>query len=268
MRKWPSHCRSPVEFFFALLVFTAACNRDGAGPRRVNFASAAWPHEPAGFTALTDEPFNALNENGWQAVQSQTTNGSGLSLAADAGAPQSPSSVLEFKYAAGFVGGSEPGVEYYVPAAPVRETYFAFWWKPSDPWQNHPTNVNTIADLFAATSGVIFIQIDGSNNTISVMPEFDADTRNLTPNVRATPLVLGAWHRIEWYVKYSTTGTSRDGVTRWWLDGELQGDYGNLQMPADAGFVEYDFAPIWGGMGGSKSETDFFWFDHAHISVP
>jgi len=61
---------------------------------------------------------------------------------------------------------------------------------------------------------------------------------------------------------------SRDGVTRWWVDGVLDGAYTNLQMPADAGFVEYDFAPIWGGLGGSKSETDFFWFDHAHISVP
>src|SRR5712691_3576579 len=87
-------CRSPVGLFVALLLVTAACNRDVAGPRRVNVASAAWPHEPAGFTVLIDEPFNALNENGWQAVQSQTTNGSGLSLAADAGAPQSPSSVL------------------------------------------------------------------------------------------------------------------------------------------------------------------------------
>jgi len=183
-------CRSPARLFVALLLVTAACNRDVAGPRRVNVASAAWPNEPAGFTVLTDEPFNALNENGWQAVQSQTTNGSGLSLAADAGAPQSPSSVLEFKYAAGFVGGSEPGVEYYAPAAPVRETYFAFWWKPSDPWQNHPTDVNTITDLFAATSGVIFIQIDGSNNTISVDPKFAGDTRDLTPNVQATPMTL------------------------------------------------------------------------------
>src|SRR5207247_2441354 len=132
-------CRSPARLFVALLLVTAACNRDVAGPRRVNVASAAWPNEPAGFTVLTDEPFNALNENGWQGVQSQTTNGSGLSLAADAGAPQSPSSVLEFKYAAGFVGGSEPGVEYYAPAAPVRETYFASRVNPSHPRPHHPT---------------------------------------------------------------------------------------------------------------------------------
>jgi len=45
--------------------------------------------------------------------------------------------VLQFKYAAGFPGGVEPGVEWYDLAAPVKETYFAFWWKPSKPWQTH-----------------------------------------------------------------------------------------------------------------------------------
>lgn len=238
---------------FALVM--AACGPSVDGPPE----STAWPHEPAGFVTLTDQPFNALDENGWYAAQRQTTNGSGLSLG---------SGVLQFKYASGFEGGSEPGIEFYAPPAPVRETFFAFSWKPSDPWQNHPTDVNTIADLFAESTGVIFIQIDGANNTISVMPEFDGDTRNLTPNVRATPLVLGAWHKIEWYVKYSTTGTSRDGVTRWWLDGALQGEYSDLQMPDDAGFVEYAFSPTWGGAGGIKTQTDFFWIAHAYISTP
>ena len=156
----------------------------------------------------------------------------------------------------------------HVPAAPVRETYFAFWWKPSDPWQNHPTNVNTIAALFPVTSGLMVIQLDGANNTVSVQPKFAGDSRNLTPNVQATPIVLGAWHKIEWYVKYSSGGLIRDGVTRWWVDGVLQGAYTDLHMPADAGFVEYDFSPTWGGAGGVKSETDRFWYDHAHISTP
>jgi len=33
-------------------------------------------------------------------------------------------------------GGDTPGVEFYDLPAPTKETYFAFWWKPSDPWQN------------------------------------------------------------------------------------------------------------------------------------
>lgn len=229
---------------------------------------AGWPNEPRGFTTMMDEPFNALSENGWNAAQGQATNGSGLTLATDAGAPQSPPSVLAFAYDSGFQGGDAPGVEYYTPAAPVGETYFGFWWKASNPWQDHPADVNAIADLFAETSGMIVIELDGATNTISVVPEFPADNRNLVANARATPVVLGAWHRIEWYVKYSTKGTSRDGVTRWWLDGVLQGEYTDLQMPEDAGFVEYDLSPTWGGVGGVKTETDFFWIDHAYISTP
>ena len=244
------------------LLVVVACH-DPSGPRDV-----AWLHQPPGFRVMVDEPFDALDENGWQGAQRQTTNGSGLSLEVDAAAPFSPSGVLSFKYASGFQGGSEPGVKYYAPPAPVRETYFGFWWKASNPWEDHPSHVNTIADLFAETSGVIFIQLDGSNNTIDVVPEFDNDTRILTANVQATPVVLGTWHKIEWYLKYSSSASGRDGVTRWWLDGVLQGEYTNLQMPEDAGFVEYDFSPTWGGAGGVKTQTDFFWIDHAYISTP
>jgi len=228
----------------------------------------AWANEPAGFTVLSDEPFNALDENGWWSVQSQTTNGSGLYLAADSGAPSSPSGVLQFTYAVGFEGGSAPGVEFYGPPAPVRETYFAFWWKVSDPWQNHESDINAIADLFPATSAPLYIIFKGSTQTLDVMPQFDNDSRDLTPNVTTTSVTLGTWHLVEWYVKYSSTATSRDGVTRWWVDGVLQGDYRDLQMPDDAGFVEYDLAPTWGGVEGTKTQTDFFRFDHVRISTP
>jgi hypothetical protein len=229
----------------------------------------SWPNEPAGFTVLTDEPFNALVENGWHEAQRQTTNGSGLFLRTDLTAPLSLSSVLEFKYATGYTGGSEPGVEYYNPASAVKETYFSFWWKPSSPWQNHPgSNVNKLAFLFPSSGGPIYIMMYGEGGSffMNVEPEFSGDVRRLPPNVTATPVALGAWHRVEWYVKYSTTGSSRDGVTRWWLDGVLQGDYRDLQTPADAGFSEYQLAPTWGGIGGTKNQTDYYWFDHARIS--
>jgi uncharacterized protein YjdB len=228
----------------------------------------SWPNEPAGFTVLTDEPFDALVENGWRQVQRQATNGSGLFLTADATAPLSASSVLEFKYAPGYTGGSEPGVEYYNPGTPVKETYFSFWWKPSSPWQNHGgSGVNKLAFLFPS-AGCIYIMMygEGGSFTMQVEPEFGGDVRRLAPNRTATPVVLGQWHRIEWYVKYSSSDSSRDGVTRWWLDGVLQGEYQDLLMPGDAGFSEYQLAPTWGGIDGSKTETDYYRYDHARIS--
>ena len=227
-----------------------------------------WPDEPTGFSVLIDAPFSALDENGWWSVQRETTNGSGLALAADSAAPRSPSGVLQFTFATGFEGGSAPGIEYYVPATPLRESYFAFWWKASNPWESHWSNVDAIANLFAATSGLLYLTFHGSTQSLHVAPQFDNDARDLTPNVNATTVTLGGWHLVEWYVKYSSTATSRDGVTRWWVDGVLQGDYRDLQMPDDAGLVEYDLAPTWGGVGETKSQTNSVWFDHARISTP
>jgi hypothetical protein len=228
----------------------------------------AWPNEPPGMTLVSEEPFNALVESGWNIVQRQTTNGSGVSIGSDATAPASPANVLTMKYAAGYVAGSEPGAEYLGLGTPASEVFVGFWWKASNPWQFHPSGVNKIAFLFSAVDNIyIMMYNDGSGPpTIQVEPQLLNDVRRLAPNVTATPVTLGVWHRIEWYVKYSTTLTSGDGIVKWWVDGVLQGVYSNLQMPAAAGFVECTIAPTWGGIGGTKTQTDFYWYDQYHVS--
>jgi len=30
--------------------------------------------------------------------------------------------------------------------------------------------------------------------------------------------------------------------------------------------TEFKMSSTWGGIGDSKSETDYYWFDHAHVS--
>jgi len=119
-----------------------------------------------------------------------------------------------------------------------------------------------------SAAGTIYLMMfyDRTNYTIQVEPTFASDTRRLAPNVTATPVALGRWHLIEWTVRYSTTPTSRDGATKWWLDGVLQGVYTDLQMPPDPGIIEYQFAPTWGGLGDSKAETGCYWYESAHIS--
>jgi len=220
----------------------------------------------------SDQSFTNLTGSGWQMAQRRTTNGSGVALLSDSTAPLSPAGVLRFTYAAGFPAGYEPGVAFFDLATPTKAAYFGFWWKPSNPWQNNTdSGINKIAFLLTsqnATHGgiVILMFSTGGPYTIQVVPEFPGDTRRLTPNVVGTPVVLGAWHRIEWYAKFSTDSATADGVTSWWLDGVLQGTYTNLRMPNDPGFREYQLAPTWGGVVGTKTETDFFCYDHARLS--
>ena len=231
-----------------------------------------WLHQPAGYTVVSDEPFNTLGGDGWQVAQRRTINGSGVELASDSMAPVSPESVLRFTYGVGFPAGYEPGVAAYDLATPAKGAFFGFWWKPSNPWQNNTdSGVNKIAFLLTSQTAahgdaVIMMFSTGGAYTIQVQPEFPRDTRRLTPNVIATPVLLGAWHKIEWFAQFSSDSVTPNGVTAWWLDGVLQGRYDNLVMPNDPGFREYQLAPTWGGVVGTKTETDFFCYDHARLS--
>src|SRR5258708_6033027 len=118
--------------------------------------------------------------------------------------------------------------------APQRDTYLGLWWKPSNPWQNHDdSGVNKIAFLYmsgGATIVLIMFKSD-SGYTLQVVPEFSGDTRRLAPNVTATPVVLGAWHRVEWHVKYPSSDALRDGPTAWSLAGGLHPNPTHLRPP-------------------------------------
>jgi hypothetical protein len=90
--------------------------------------------------------------------------------------------------------------------------------------------------------------------------------QRLDPNIDTSVVSLGAWHRIEIYAKYSSAD-SANGVLKWWVDGQLNGEYANLKMAPDSGFRYLQFAPTYGGnTGDTKLQTDYFWFDHTHVS--
>jgi hypothetical protein len=225
-------------------------------PPQVATKTGAWPNEPAGFTTVSDGLAEVSRDIGWRC------EGDGLTLASDQ---------VVFTYRPGFQSGYAPGVAYLDLPAPIPETYFGFLWKPSDPWQSHPSGVNKIALLFPSTSGggTIYIMMffDGRKYTIQVETTFDSDTRRLEPNITSTPVTLGAWHKIEWYVRYSSNPSSRDGVVRWWVDGMPQGEYRDLQMPPDIGFTQYTINPVWGGAeGNTKNQLDSFAYGRVHIS--
>lgn len=252
--------------------------------------SASWPNEPAGLRVLTDWGFDQApptagdvpipGSPGWSVVYGLPHGPAqgGVRLISDPGAPFSPPYVYGFVYPRGMVEGRAPATVYYPPSRHgikarlglassdreplgTDEVYVGFWWKPSSPFDFGP-NGNKIAFLFNGGGGAggqqfLILLPDGR---LHVLPEYPGDYRWRTPNVNATVVTLGVWHRIEWYCHLAT------GTLKWWLDGMLQGSYSDVRNPYN--FDMFQFSPTWGGNSGAqKRETDHYWFDHVRLSA-
>jgi hypothetical protein len=103
----------------------------------------------------------------------------------------------------------------------------------------------------------------GPYQMLPVLELVGGDTRqHLTPNIANVPVVLGSWHRIEWQIEYNTTTNPANGLVRWWMDGQLLGQYTDVLFPPN-GITEYQISPTWGGVGDVKTQTDYFWFSNA-----
>jgi len=227
-------------------------------------SSGGWPNEPAGFTVVTDYGFGdaypygsaiALS-GGWTLYN--TNNGGLITSASDATAPQSPPLVAQYTYPIGWPAGSGPGSILYDLSVDTKTAYFGFWWKCSNPWQTQTVGNKILFIKSANGTNQQFVWMD-NNGHMAITTEYSTDNRNF---VGSTVVTCGVWHRIEWYGNYST------GQMMLWLDGALQITSSGVVFPPDAGFHEFDFNPTWGGTGGTKTETDYFWFDHAHLSKP
>lgn len=223
----------------------------------------SWPNEPANYQLISEQPFDVLNLSNWN-LQFGTAV-----VIPDASAPFSPPDVLEVVFPVGFAGGSAPGTMQLTLPQPVHSMYAGIWWKPSNPWQGHDTNVDKIEYIFAQDGGSIFLCMygpPGGPYELRVFPQFPMSTDTwLTPNVAHVDVALGAWHRIEWVVSEGPTQSPPSGTVQWWLDGTLIGSYNNVPLPSDA-LAFYKVAPVWGGLGDVKTELDFFEYDHVHIS--
>jgi hypothetical protein len=245
----------------------AAGNSTASAPVVVTVSNAsgsgAWPNEPAGFVTITDNPWNVTVGSGWNRRSGGTD-----SISVDATAPLSPLNVLQYIYPVGLVDGVAPATQYY-PVS-TKEVFVGMWWKPSNPWQGDASNVNKI-QFFQVQNSSIYMAMYGSNGgtyQLRVDAQWpEQGTAWLVPNVGSGNVVLGQWHRLEWYLKYESSYGAGDGIVRWWMDGVLVGNYTNVRFPNDNGFVEYQISPTWGGNTGDvKREQDYYWFDHSHLS--
>jgi hypothetical protein len=157
---------------------------------------------------MTEQPFSELTSLGWMIASDPSGN---LTAVNDAAAPQSPTSVMQVRYPAGFTGGSAPGTLYYAHGA-TKEVYAGFYWKPSSSWQNHPSNVNKIAFWQSAGSGNnAYLMMYGSAPYHLDAAIAYPTVTHMQANVNRTVVTLGQWHRIEWHLKYATSRTEGGG---------------------------------------------------------
>jgi hypothetical protein len=242
---------------------TATVTVTASAPPPPPSGSGVWAHEPSGWSAISDNGFDLLNAIGWGIVWNDAGNGS---IVSDNTAPFSGSNVLQMRFPVGFAGGSGPANEW-LPLGNLHRLYTGFYWKASNPWQGHSSNVNKILFVFPSSGGDIYIAMygpPGGPYDLRVLPQFPGLTSEwLKPNMANVPVTVGTWHKIEWVMDYGTGGA--DGTIQWWMDGQMIGDYRNVQFPS-GGLSEFKINPTWGGVGDTKNENDYFRYDHIHLS--
>jgi len=277
--------RAACVALVALAATMASCEPT-RGPVAPPISAAAGANEPAGFVPLSDYAFDSAFStgegvslgDGWYLYNPNGYATQGT----DPGAPLSPPNVGQWRYPVGFVAGEAPAVMYR-PLDPTREMYFTYAWKASNPWQGHPSGANEISFVIA-DNNIFVVQMKGDPGgpyNLMVTAEFttsnghlansegdDPGARHLWGNVNGNYVVTpGQWYQIEGYFRMSTTSTSRDGILRWWVNGTLVGDYTTVNFDAGNPFYEFHFSPTWGGIGGTKTEEDYFWYDHVRLSA-
>jgi hypothetical protein len=268
----PPGFRGDMKFDHVVLARShVGCLAGGEPPPPPPPPPSGWPNEPTGMTVLSDWNMDQApptsgdvpisGSGGWKVIRNSVPGSpqGWVARVSDAGAPQSPSNVYDFVYPAGLIEGEAPATVYY-DGLNADEVYVGFWWKPSSPFDYGP-NGNKIAFIYnggGASGGQQFL-ILYPDGRLHILPEYPGDYQWRRPNVNATVVTLGAWHRIEWYTNRVT------GTLKWWLDGVLQGSYTNVVNPIR--FDMFQFNPTWGGnIGARKAQTDHYWFDHAHLS--
>jgi len=248
----------------ALTLLLASCHST-ASPSPSTPNTAGWRAEPAGLSLLTDRPWVELTGGGWNRRDSDNDR-----IVDDATAPEPTGKALQYTYPIGFVGGEAPATHFY-PIEHRREVFVGLEFEASQPWQGHVSMVNKIHFLFTSGADVMMAMYGppAGPYELRVMPQWrENGDAWLVPTAAGAPqLTLGRWHRIEWYLKYETAPGARDGIVRWWMDGALVGDYRQVRFPDDAGFVEYQMSPTWGGVGDRKTRTDFMRFARTYISA-
>ena len=242
----------------------------------------AWPNEPAGFTPIVDCPFsgNVCNLDNYYHT---------ADFATDPTAPGSGPTVFdEFMAVGSAQGNGEWGINLNHP----RELYVGTWWSTNADFVGYSNNQNKLlfARNYRDNNFLGWQGFPGQPKQIKWYMQATYDncghpgeygmcysqgdgTGWFEPNHASGTVAAGSgWHRLEFYLKTSTTTSSRDGIVRWWVDGELVGDYPTVNLTPD-GFEDFVITAAWDGAIPCPTVRDcskawHHYWDDLRISVP
>jgi hypothetical protein len=105
---------------------------------------------------------------------------------------------------------------------------------------------------------------------VSPTDDREGGSVGIYPNRSDKQLTAGQWHHVEVYLNVGTPNQA-NGTVKVWIDGELvtertdvkflDSDYGFTQ-----GFFNFQWTPVWGGNGGSRTRTDDLLLDHLLVA--
>ena len=239
----------------------------------VSAGSQLFPNEPIGFTALSERPFSAKVESGWDNFELTQPF---FTIVADATGPKSPGSIARILYPAGFAGGSSPAVlQRSVPFNQYTRLYLSFWMRVSTNWQGHRTGTLKVHHMWSANKNRVVFTVEGAGSnpllpTIRLQGSDLPDSRSfLWSNLSSNQVIRGRWHRVEVLIINSSV-SKFDGEAHWWLDGVKVGQYtdiGYISTSAARFWELVQYSPTWGGQLDTVLQDQTLDMDHMYISV-
>jgi hypothetical protein len=231
-------------------------------------------NEPTGMAAISDRPFNAIDELGWD-----DKGGSGGVIMADQSAPRSPPSVLRTTIPAGFhAGGGTYSGDFNFTAS--RTLYVAYWARLSSNWQGPDAAIDKQFYVYTSTGvpSVIFAAygvgsnpktplVDGQDIIQGGQGYGDAHNPDWGPNlVRSAQIPRGQWYQVEVVLVGNTAGNA-DGSIDFYVNGVHVGSYSRIQFTSGAArWSLFHYTNIWTGTSSVTSAAQTLDFDHIYLS--
>lgn len=227
------------------------------------------PNEPDGFEPIGFVDFSeSLEADGWNVRSS-----SRVTHETDAQAPVACCDVAQKDYLVGDTGGGGVAMVHNIPDHAPEALYGSVWIKISENFRQHSSGITKIFYAWSAGNPKMILSTRGNDLRLdSLLRHAPGATGYLAPNVvSGARLERGQWHLVEYLVESPSEPGVADGSKRWWIDGELVGEYTGLDIHYEGQSLDwhqFEWNTIWGGTGDevTAEDGDMYW-RAAHLYV-